>query len=350
MYCQKCGTVISGQNATACSKCGNPTTQPVAAAPQTQAAYLPASMGRRLANYCIDAIIIYVLEFIIGFFIGFATAASGRELNFALPIFVSLLTFAAYYLIMESAWQRTVGKFVTGTKVVAMDGSAPTGNQLLIRTLSRFVPFEAFSFLAGSNPIGWHDRWSGTMVVPAEYSPEMVRMADSSKEAHSRGTAIAIIVACFMAGVAVVGIFSAIVLASLSAARGTAVDMKRVSDMHRIQIALELYEARNGAYPQSLQAIVGNRMLASLPTDPTSSSSYDYYLCSPSKYHLGASLDSRSNAYLRDAANGGTICEGDTVAGRVSGKCSPNDPGSFCFDVVGDASSTLETSSWDDQP
>ena len=39
----------------------------------------------------------------------------------------------------------------------------PTYGQILGRTFSRFVPFEAFSFLP--SPVGWHDRWSGTRVV-----------------------------------------------------------------------------------------------------------------------------------------------------------------------------------------
>jgi uncharacterized RDD family membrane protein YckC len=56
------------------------------------------------------------------------------------------------------------GKLITGTRVVTESGEVPTARQILIRTVVRFVPFEAFSFL-GSSGTGWHDTWSGTRVV-----------------------------------------------------------------------------------------------------------------------------------------------------------------------------------------
>lgn len=69
-----------------------------------------------------------------------------------------------YYIGFEAVTGRTVGKLVTGTKVVTLQGHAPSALQVLGRTLIRFVPFEPFSFF-GSEPRGWHDRWSNTRVV-----------------------------------------------------------------------------------------------------------------------------------------------------------------------------------------
>ncbi len=51
--------------------------------------------------------------------------------------------------------------------------------------------------------------------------------------------------------IAIIGILSSVVLASLNTARGKARDAKRLSDMHQIQIALELYYTKNGNYPAS---------------------------------------------------------------------------------------------------
>ncbi|MEM6265057.1 MAG: RDD family protein, partial [Bacteroidota bacterium] len=64
----------------------------------------------------------------------------------------------------EAAFGKTPGKFVTKTQVVNKDGGKPTPGQLIGRTFARFIPFDAFSFLA-SNPVGWHDSLSKTRVV-----------------------------------------------------------------------------------------------------------------------------------------------------------------------------------------
>ena len=51
--------------------------------------------------------------------------------------------------------------------------------------------------------------------------------------------------------VAIIGILSSVVLASLNTARGKARDAVRLSDMHTLQNALALYMSNNGTYPTS---------------------------------------------------------------------------------------------------
>lgn len=51
--------------------------------------------------------------------------------------------------------------------------------------------------------------------------------------------------------VAIIGILSSVVLASLNTARAKARDAKRLSDMRQMQIALELYYDSFGRYPDS---------------------------------------------------------------------------------------------------
>ena len=65
---------------------------------------------------------------------------------------------------MEAVFQRTIGKLVTGTRVVTTDGNVPGFGKVLGRSLARVIPFEVLSFL-GAIPIGWHDKLSGTRVV-----------------------------------------------------------------------------------------------------------------------------------------------------------------------------------------
>ncbi|MBL7864965.1 MAG: RDD family protein [Cyclobacteriaceae bacterium] len=137
-------------------------------------AVLPAnaSLGKRFANLIIDIIAYYIVVFILSFVIGFIMAFVAPEIldsiaegetSFEVYAFAYLVYFL-YYFLMENTFGRTLGKLVTGTRVVDLHGNKPTSGAIFRRTISRFVPFEQFSFL-GSTPTGWHDRWTDTLVV-----------------------------------------------------------------------------------------------------------------------------------------------------------------------------------------
>ena len=51
---------------------------------------------------------------------------------------------------------------ITGTRVVNNQGLEPTSREIAIRTISRFIPFEPFSFFGGT---GLHDSYSRTVVI-----------------------------------------------------------------------------------------------------------------------------------------------------------------------------------------
>lgn len=71
---------------------------------------------------------------------------------------------AAYYLVTERLFGRTLGKLVTGTRVLTGDGTRPSTLQVLTRTLLRSVPVEAALILFG-RPTTVHDLLSDTRVV-----------------------------------------------------------------------------------------------------------------------------------------------------------------------------------------
>ncbi len=138
-----------------------------------------ASKGLRLANLILDIIFINLLAgavwFVIGFFIGFFIAMLGvadavapvfQKMLLSLPTRLAIACFNMffYFFLCEVLWQRTLAKLITGTKVVAADGARPRAGAVAARTLCRLVPFECLSFLT-SSPGGWHDWWSGTVVV-----------------------------------------------------------------------------------------------------------------------------------------------------------------------------------------
>lgn len=121
--------------------------------------------------------------------------------------------------------------------------------------------------------------------------------------------------------IAIIGILSTIVLASLSGARKKSRDVRRVTDIKQIQVALELYfdGGNRETYPAGvgtcsatiqygLETLVGQGTIATLPRDPNLAATVNcyYYMPSaaiPTNYHLAAKLEDTtgtSQAMLSD--------------------------------------------------
>jgi len=116
---------------------------------------------RRFANSLIDTVIIYIL-FVIFIFLLFNSNPSSMYsdgLNYSI-----YLIWLAYYTIMEMTTGKTIGKFITGTRVITVDGEKPGLKTAFIRSLCRFIPFDHFSFL-GSPCKGWHDTIAKSRVI-----------------------------------------------------------------------------------------------------------------------------------------------------------------------------------------
>ncbi|MEX0793194.1 MAG: RDD family protein, partial [Pirellulaceae bacterium] len=131
------------------------------------------SQNTRLANFIIDSILIYMLSFAVGIVVAVVAIAGGADIQspgFAVWDLVAqvlaLLVIVAYFVVMEAATGRTLGKLITGTKVVNAQGRAPTLGQIVGRSFARMIPFEPFSYF-GKEPRGWHDTLSKTYVVKA---------------------------------------------------------------------------------------------------------------------------------------------------------------------------------------
>jgi uncharacterized RDD family membrane protein YckC len=76
---------------------------------------------------------------------------------------IALFFYGLYMSIVEGIFKgRSLGKLITRTKAVNEDGSDISFETAFKRGLSRIVPFEQFSILAGRP---WHDRWTKTQVV-----------------------------------------------------------------------------------------------------------------------------------------------------------------------------------------
>ena len=130
-----------------------------------------ADKGKRFTNYFVDQFFVIGLGLIFGAILGLAIAffapkqlsvfaEDNRILDYGLGIFITIL----YYSFFEGFTGRSLGKFITKTKVVTEEGEKPDFGTILIRSLCRNIPFNALSFL-NSDAIGWHDQFSKTRVV-----------------------------------------------------------------------------------------------------------------------------------------------------------------------------------------
>ncbi|KQO21211.1 hypothetical protein ASF10_13905 [Flavobacterium sp. Leaf82] len=121
------------------------------------------SSGIRFVNFAIDFIVIFILFALISPVVeGFLPLVSRVE--FSIYRISSLVFFIAlYYIPFEYKSQKTLGKIITKTKVVNLEGNKPELADIVSRTFCRLIPFDRFSFFFSRN--GFHDVISGTKVI-----------------------------------------------------------------------------------------------------------------------------------------------------------------------------------------
>lgn len=158
----------------------SPTTSDFESKPPQLTEPVIASQGKRFVNFIIDSIIGRIFGEAAAFFMALVytmMVIPNREFTpedetfvGVAAWFVAVFTMIAYFIGMEFAFQRTVGKLLTGTKVVQPNGEKPTFMQIVGRSFSRLIPFEAFTFLGGKQPVGLHDHLSKTRVIDVNKS------------------------------------------------------------------------------------------------------------------------------------------------------------------------------------
>ncbi len=123
----------------------------------------------RFGHFMLDRVFFYVFAIILGVMAGTVTALTDNVgfwdtplADFIINMITYFILFPGYYLFFEYFMQSSPGKLVLGRIVVNEYGEKPTFKQILIRSYSRIVPFEAFSCCS---ELGWHDKWSNTLVI-----------------------------------------------------------------------------------------------------------------------------------------------------------------------------------------
>ncbi|MFZ1043896.1 MAG: RDD family protein [Anaerolineales bacterium] len=135
-----------------------------------------ATTARRFMNLVVDTILCEIVEFILIYLLVRLILGNSLFTNFWIRFMFALLIQFFYYFIFETAFQRTPGKFITGTRVMMADGSKPDISTIAKRTIVRFTPFEVISMYTGkaieNKGTWWHDRWVSTRVVRNTTHPQ----------------------------------------------------------------------------------------------------------------------------------------------------------------------------------
>lgn len=77
-----------------------------------------------------------------------------------------LTVWFSYYVFFEACFDRTIGKMATRTKVqIEGLGGPPKIFLILLRTLTRVIPFDPLSVFIDDEGRMWHDKLSRTRVV-----------------------------------------------------------------------------------------------------------------------------------------------------------------------------------------
>jgi uncharacterized RDD family membrane protein YckC len=121
-----------------------------------------ASIIGRFLNGFIDSVFIYII--IVPFYIFILKNYSKNEQTDI--IFLAFCSNLLYYLLFEYFLKgKTIGKFITKTKVINKNGGSPSIKQVLIRILVRYMPFEFLTILTRKDKTALHDGASGTRVI-----------------------------------------------------------------------------------------------------------------------------------------------------------------------------------------
>jgi len=139
--------------------------------------YIDATQGQRFLNFVIDLLLMnFVLSRATGYIFGYIMAYVAPDFirsiieegdtgwrYWLLSYLLSYFNFLIYYTFAEKIFKGiTLGKLITGTRAIRNDGGELSFRDAILRSLSRIVPFEAFSAL-GRKP--WHDSWTNTRVI-----------------------------------------------------------------------------------------------------------------------------------------------------------------------------------------
>lgn len=144
--------------------------------PMHLAEYCYAYSWWRLLGWIIDILVFYAFTFVGTLVYHIANPAqldAVDDTGSSIATLIGMAIWMLCYFVCEAFCNgRTLGKWITGLKVVDLDGNKPGIGKIALRTLCRLIPFDCLSFFgtdkwsSEDNLDGfWHDSLSKTYVV-----------------------------------------------------------------------------------------------------------------------------------------------------------------------------------------
>jgi uncharacterized RDD family membrane protein YckC len=220
----------------------NQTTTPTASQP---AVTTYAGFWVRFAALIIDNVIVFIANFIIGFFAGIFMQADGMTQSqvSAISGVLGLVVSFGYFIWMTHVYGATVGKKALGIRVVGVNGEKLSFWKVVLREtvgkiLSAIIIYIGFVMAAfTSKKQGLHDFIAGSTVT----------QNDPNKS--KTGVIVAVVIVAFLFAMVIIGILSSVVLVSLNVARGKAQEAYIKSSLSSVvPQALVYADAHNGSY------------------------------------------------------------------------------------------------------
>lgn len=118
----------------------------------------------RFRNLFLDSLIIFVLSLLLYFNVTVYLFDLTQTKNLALALSTLAIVYFSYYLVFESLFSLTIGKFFNKVRVVTLEKEKPTFGQVLLRSIMRLIPFGFITFYTPHNRT-LHDLLSNTWVV-----------------------------------------------------------------------------------------------------------------------------------------------------------------------------------------
>jgi len=122
-----------------------------------------AKASLRFVNFIIDSLVITLVFLILLYILSLIYPERSDRLNQFLLYLSLFAAFFGYYAGMETGFQKTLGKFITKTRVVKSDGGKAPAADIIARTFCRLIPFDRVTYLFSLT--GIHDRLSDTIVI-----------------------------------------------------------------------------------------------------------------------------------------------------------------------------------------
>lgn len=128
-----------------------------------------SSLKNRLQHFIIDFLIMVATISPLYTLVIFFTRIHHIEISPVMQLIGMVLSlYFTYHLLQEFNFRSTPAKYLTGSRLVMANNENELNfYAILRRTICRFIPFDALSFLNRHN---WHDRFSHTLVVKEPFS------------------------------------------------------------------------------------------------------------------------------------------------------------------------------------